>query len=202
MKILKISNNHLDSSVFASHIHITDRGIKEQLASDMFAFMNDAYKYIGGFRSFTGEDDFIDNSYLWYITYDGEAPKSISQLDMTKVYTVSVFKQKYGLKLVGIGNNRFNDMEPELRKGLKDKAASALRQHIGFIVRHGWAEVSGNMEKLFRQNVSSRYIIDPEDLYEAGVFHDIEIWPDNLHYSRKLSTGLEVDKIAYGTIQL
>jgi len=168
----------------------------------MFAFMNDAYKWIGGFKSFTGEDDFADRSYLWYITYSGKLPSDYSQIDINKVYTVSVFKQKYGLKMVGIGNNRFSGLPEDERKRLKARAKDSMRKHIEFCVKTGWAEVSGACEKLFAYNLSPDWIIDPEDLITVPGFEDIQILPDHLHYSRKLRTGDEVTKIAYGTMRV
>lgn len=193
-RYLKVNN-----TINASHIFIRDYDIKSQLASDMFEFMNTAYRYIGGFKSFTGEDDFIDNSYLWYVTYDGpeETP-----LDINKVYTVSVFKQKQGLKLVGIGNNRFYNVEDEEeRKRKKLKAASAMDAQLKHIVRIGWVEVSGPLEKKMKQVISPKYIIEPEAIEELNLFPDMEILPDNIHYSRTLKTGLEVVKMAYGILK-
>ena len=143
-RIIKSSSQ---KPIMASHLYVNDPGLKNELASDLFEFMNDAYKYIGGFKSFTGEDDFADRSYLWYITYEGQAPSDMSKIDINKVYTVSVFKQKYGLKMVGIGNNRFNGLPDDERKRLKAKAKDAINQHIQFIVKRGWAEVSGACEK-------------------------------------------------------
>ena len=189
--------------VMASHMYVKDPEIKQLLASDLFQFMNDAYKWIGGFRSFTGEDDFADRSYLWYITYEGPVPANESEIDINKVYTVSVFKQKYGLKLVGIGNNRFPDVPKDERTIYKAKAKDAMLQHIQWCVKKGWAEVSGAAEKMFSYALHPRWIIDPEDLKQnVPEFEDIVILPDNLHYSRTLSNGMEVTKIAYGTMRL
>lgn len=196
--IIRIDNNR---GVFASHIYITDTNIKEQLASDMFEFMNVAYKYIGGFQSFTGEDDFVDNSYLWYVTYDGKAPSNLQNIDIGRVYTVAVYKQKHGMKLVGIGNNRFIGLPDNERKSRKQRAKNAIRKQIEFCVKHGWAEVSGSLEKLFDSIVPASYVIEPEELVHSGVFKSIDILPDNLHYSRKLSNGMEVTKIAYGKLR-
>lgn len=188
--------------VFASHMYVSDPKVKQLLASDLFEFMNEAYKWIGGFKSFTGEDDFADRSYLWYVTYEGPLPSNESDIDINKVYTVSVYKQKYGLKLVGIGNNRFEGVPKEERMELKARAKDALSQHIEFAVRKGWAEVSGAAEKMFKLVLPNKWIIDPEDLkLHVPDFADIEILPDNIHYSRTLSNGMEVTKVAYGTLR-
>lgn len=200
MKLYKINPNN--NSIYASHQLITDKRIKGMLGSDTFEFMNTAYKYIGGFHSFDSEDDFIDNSYLWYITYDGPLD-NMKDFDISKVYTVSVFKQKYGLKLVGAGNNRFYHVyDEEDRKTKKVHASDALKQQLKWALNHGWIEASGALESLILHNFSHKYIIEPEILKEAEVFKDMEIANDNLHYTRKLSNGMEVYKMAFGKIKL
>lgn len=200
MKIYRIDPSR--NPIYASHQLINDSKIKKMLGSDTFEFMNTAYKYIGGFHSFDGESDFIDNSYLWYITYDGEL-NDMKDFDINKVYTVSVFKQKFGLKLVGAGNNRYYDIkDDEQRKTKKLHASDALKQQLKWALNHGWIEASGALEALIRNNFSSKYIIEPEYLKENKVFKDMEIANDNLHYTRKLSNGMEVYKMAFGKIRL
>lgn len=200
MKLYRI--NPSSNSIYASHQLITDKRIKGMLGSDTFEFMNTAYKYIGGFHSFDDETDFIDNSYLWYITYDGPLD-NMNDFDINKVYTVSVFKQKYGLKLVGAGNNRFYHIyDEEDRKTKKVRASDALKQQLKWALNHGWIEASGALESLILHNFSHKYIIEPEILKEAGVFKDMEIANDNLHYTRKLSNGMEVYKMSFGKIKL
>ena len=200
MKIYRIDPN--SNPIYASHQLINDSKIKKMLGSDTFEFMNTAYKYIGGFHSFDDESDFIDSSYLWYITYDGEL-NDMKDFDINKVYTVSVFKQKFGLKLVGAGNNRYYDIkDDEQRKTKKLHASDALKQQLKWALNHGWIEASGALEALIRNNFSNKYIIEPEYLKENKVFKDMEIANDNLHYTRKLSNGMEVYKMAFGKIRL
>ena len=200
MKIYRIDPSR--NPIYASHQLINDSKIKKMLGSDTFEFMNTAYKYIGGFHSFDGESDFIDNSYLWYITYDGEL-NDMEDFDINKVYTVSVFKQKFGLKLVGAGNNRYYDIkDDEQRKTKKLHASDALKQQLKWALNHGWIEASGALEALIRNNFFIKYIIEPEILKENNIFKDMEIANDNLHYTRKLSNGMEVYKMAFGKIRL
>ena len=200
MKIYRIDPN--SNPIYASHQLISDAKIKKMLCSDTFEFLNTAYKYIGGFHSFDDKTDFVDNSYLWYITYDGEL-NDMKDFDINKVYTVSVFKQKFGLKLVGAGNNRYyNIKDDEQRKTKKLHASDALKQQLKWALNHGWIEASGALEALIRANFSSKYIIEPEFLKENKVFKDMEIANDNLHYIRKLSNGMEVYKMAFGKIRL
>lgn len=187
----------------ASHLFVSDPKVKRILSSDLFEFLNTAYKWIGGFKSFDDEEDFVDRSYLWYITYEGPLPSNESDIDINKVYTVSVFKQKYGLKLVGIGNNRFKNIPKEERMEYKFRAKDALIDQIQFSVKKGWAEVSGSAEAMFKLALSPKCIIDPKDLKtKIPEYKDIEILPDNIHYLRTLRDGTEVTKVAYGTIRL
>ena len=127
----------------------------------------------------------------------------MKDFDISKVYTISVFKQKFGLKLVGAGNNRYYGVEDEEeRKTKKLRASDALKQQLKWALNHGWIEASGALEALIRNNFSSKYIIEPEYLQENHVFKDMEIANDNLHYTRKLSNGMEVYKMAFGKIKL
>lgn len=198
MKRLIVSNKQ---PIYGSHIYVHDEETKQLLCSDLFEFLTSAYKYVGGFHSFNDEDDFISRSYLWYITYIDEPPSDPSHIDINQVYTVSVYKQKYGLKLVGIGNNRFEHYPHDERVELKLQARDAMVQQLKFAVNHGWTEVSGKVEQLFRLYIPNKYIMDPEDLIHLKGFEDIEILDDHLHYCRKLSDGTEVVKLAYGHIE-
>lgn len=198
-------NDDRVTEVVGSHIYMDRNSITDTLASDMFEYMNSAYKYVGGFKSFTDEDDLQKRSYLWYISYLGEAPENIRDLDFNKIMSVSVFRQKNGLKLVGLGKNRFSEVEdPTKRKELQEMSISAVREHIKFVVKHGWAEVSGKLEKMFKNTVGPGYIIDPFILQENNIFYNMDIQFDELHYDRPISrsrsdTILE-NKICYGKI--
>lgn len=108
--------------ITVSHLYVADDNIKEILSSDIFQYLNEACGYTGGFKSFDGEDDFIEKSYLWYITYDGKL-ENANDFDVNKCYCVSVYKNKHGLKMVGMGTNRNID---------KQKRMSAIKQHIKF----------------------------------------------------------------------
>ena len=200
MKILRIPNN--PERILGSHLFVKDKKIQRELASDMFQFLDTAYKYVGGFKSFTGEDDFIQGSYFWYVTYDGPID-DMSDFDINKVYTVAVFKQKHGLKLVGAGCNRFYNISKEDgRKLKKQQANSAFIQMNGWAMKHSWMEVSGKMEDFISKHFSDKYIIDPQILKDNNVFKDMVIEADGVHYTRTLTSGLKVTKIAYGNIDL
>lgn len=199
-------NEDTFQDIEASHEYIREKPVFDLLFSDIFNFMNEAYKWIGGFKSFSGEDDLAKRSYLWYITYDGDSLEDYANnFDINKIYTISVFRKKYGLKLVGLGNNRFSNIKDPFERNIKKKEARyAMMKHIQFIVKHGWAEVSGQLENMFNESVSPGYIIDPEFLLENNVFKGITPDIDGLHYYRPLSHSNpeQLHKIAYGNIRL
>ena len=188
----------------ASHIYVRDKSQREIIAEELFDFINQAYDEIGGFKSFKGIQHFIDDSYLWYITYDGEQPSDLKDFDISKVYVVSVFRQKYGLKMVGLARRRILRSENNRKENmeLRQKANAAVTQHIKFISKIGWAEVSDKLETFFHQTLSIHDIIDPYDLKDHKIFKDIDIDLDEFHYYRSLRKGESpLRKIAYGTIK-
>lgn len=189
--------------IFESHIYVTDKESRVTIANDIFELLNTAYDEIGGFKSFKDMERFINDSYLWYITYDGPQPEG--KLDINKVLAVSVFRQSYGLKMVGMAANRFpgfckNSVE---RTMVKAKARSAIQEHIRFVADRGWAEVSDRLEVLFEKSLPwSKYVILPEELIEHRIFNNISIDLDGIHYYRPLRKGeLPIRKIAYGTMK-
>lgn len=192
------------STIESSHIYIADKSERELLADDLFAFINEAYDELGGFRSFKDIRHFIDDSYLWYITYDGEQPSDLSQFDMKKVYVVSIFRQKYGLKMVGLARRKIARTETDRSQNaiIRRNANAAVIQHIKFINTIGWAEVSNDLEKFFQKSLSIHDIIDPYDLLDHKVFPNMRVCMDEFHYERPLRKGEKpIEKIAYGKIK-
>lgn len=193
-----------NKSILSSHLFIGSKDEREQIADDVFEFLNTVYDEIGGFKSFKDIQRFIDDSYLWYITYEGESPKSLDEFDINKVYVVSVFRKKYGLKCVGIarkiiGRNQKNKEENIITR---EKANDALNEHIKFICKRGWAEVSDPIERKFYNLFKHSNVIDPYDLIDNKVFKNIRVDVDEFHYWRPLRSGEDPTmKIAYGTIQ-
>ena len=189
-------------SIFASKRFIADVETKRKFSDDMFAFIDEAYDELGGFRSFKDMDRFINDSYLWYITYAGPQP-SPNDLDIDKVYVVSVYRKNHGMKLVGIARRSIAYESANRDENIKARthANAALIQHIKFMNSIGWAEISGKLEKYFFNALSNNDIILPEELIEHKVFKDITIDADELHYLRPLRTGGQmIRKIAFGYI--
>lgn len=200
-----IDNRQFYDYVQSAHLYVTDREERERMVDDVFEILNTAYDEIGGFKSFKDMQHFIDDSYLWYITYDGQVPTN-ADLDINKILTVSVFRQKCGLKMVGMATNRFPYFSSgsEERRNAKMKAKSALSEHIRFVASHGWAEISGRLESEFARSLPwGKYVIMPEVLIDNKVFKDISIDVDGVHYYRPLRRGEEpIRKIAYGVIKI
>ena len=151
----------------------------------------------------------------WYVTYDGIREEDYEVFDIreedyevfdiSRVMTVSMFREFHGLKMVAFGKNRhYVPHTKSLSKGeTKRNMDAAIRKHIEFIVRHGWAEVSGDLEDLFQRYAGYNYVIDPEELYEHHIFSDLKPGMDATHYSRPLSQSNPklIYKAAYGTIR-
>lgn len=198
----ELDNNN---GITASHIFIGNQSEREQIADDVFEFLNTAYDDIGGFKSFKDVNKFINDSYLWYITYDGTRPENLQDFDISKVYVVSVYRRKNGLKMVGMARrlpqHQYDGDRPGKQNFLRNVSA-ATRDHIRFVCDRAWAEVSGKLETAFHRAAGFDYIIDPEELKSHKVFSNIDVAFDAIHYTRPLYPGEEpIMKIAYGTIR-
>lgn len=195
---------HNIDSILAAKRFVADLESKRRFSDEIFAFIDEAYDKLGGFRSFKDMDRFINDSYLWYITYAGSKPSSELDLDVERIYVVSVYRRNHGLKLVGLARRRIRNTESSRQDNISIRrdANSAVIQHIKFMNKIGWAEVSHNLELFFNRALSTNDIIDPYKLKERGIFSDIEVCEDELHYTRLLRKGgPEITKIAYGKIK-
>ena len=192
------------SMIQASHMYISTQSEREMIADELFNFIDTAYDEIGGFKSFKDIEHFISDSYLWYITYDGAQPNTLADFDIRKVYVVSVFRKRFGLKMVGLARRKIarDERDKEKNNEIRRNANSAVIQHIKFISKIGWAEVSGELEKFFRRALTIYDIIDPYDLKDYKVFRNMTIDMDEFHYARPLREGEKpITKIAYGNIK-
>lgn len=194
---------HNVDSILASKRFISDIESKRKFSDEVFAFIDEAYDELGGFRTFKDMDRFINDSYLWYITYDGPQPISDSDIDINRVFVVSVYRKNHGMKLVGIARRKIasgtSSRDENIR--IRTKANSALIQHIKFMNRIGWAEISGKLETYFHNALGTNAIILPEELMKHNVFPNIELDTDEFHYLRPLrKDGPIIRKIAYGHI--
>lgn len=184
---------------------IGDVETRRRFSDDVFKFIDAAYDYLGGFHSFKDMDRFINDSYLWYITYDGPKPASESDLDIDRVYVISVYRLNHGLKMVGIAKRNVARLgsDKSSNASARQRSDAALASHLKFMATRGWAEVSNSLESWCHKVLGDRYIIDPQYLIDKKIFKDIEIDPyDNMYYFRTLRKGGPVlHKIAYGTIK-
>ncbi len=186
-------------------INWLEEQIDKAIAEDLFAFINSVYDELGGFKSFKDVAHFVDDSYLWFITYDGPRPTALQDFDIKKVLVVSVFRNNNGLKLVGLARRKIGKEETDKRANmeLRRNANNAVVQHIRFVSKIGWAEVSDKLEEYFKKTLTIQDIIDPYELQSHKIFKNMEIDPyDEFHYYRPLRTGeTPTRKIAYGNIK-
>lgn len=214
MKCYQLSNeNHttfeMCQSAFSAylqvpHTYVTNIGTWRVMADDIFEVLDTVYDGNGVFLSLEEMGRSLDDSCLWYITYDGAQPAD-SALEINRILAVSVFRRNHGLKMAGMAVNRF----PNFRRGsderneVKEKARFGISEHIRFISSIGWAEVSGRLEHLFEKSLPWPYnMIDPDDLIDRHVFPDISVDIDGFHYAGPLRPDeSSVRKIAYGTIE-
>lgn len=163
---------HNVDSILASKRFISDIESKRRFSDELFAFIDEAYDDMGGFRSFKDMDRFINDSYMWYVTYFGPVPQSELELDVNRIYVVSVYRKNHGMKLVGLARRKIKSAESSRSENieLRRNANSAVIQHIRFMSRIGWAEVSDKLEKFFKDTLDINAIIDPYDLKSIAFF--------------------------------
>lgn len=141
------------------------------------------------FSRYTGEE------YSWYVSYDGSAPKEMSELDVEKVCAISVFKNNHGKKLVAL--LRYNaDGREQL-----ERSYNGLWSQIRYIIDNkiGCAEVCDDAERRFCQVSTIDEVIDPSVIKK--VYKDAKIDEDGYHYSRREAGDKKsVRRIAYGHI--
>lgn len=191
-------------SITSSKRFIADLESKRRFGDELFEFLNEAYDELGGFKSFKDMDRFVNDSYLWYITYDGPQPAE-DELDINRVYVVSVFRKNHGLKMVGMARRKIarGDSLRSENAEVRARANAALTDHIRFTAERGWAEVSDKLETWFHRVLGSKYEINPEFLIRHKIFKDIDPDPNDNHYYRPLrKDGPMLYKIAYGTIRV
>lgn len=201
--------HHIESILASTRIvkgskrYIADLESRRRFSDEVFQFIDEAYDYLGGFRSFKDMDRFINDSYLWYITYDGPEPASEKDLEIERVYVISVYRLNHGMKLVGIARRRL--AEPGSLRVDNDevriRSNAALAAHLKFMAKHGWAEVSDRLESKCKEILGEEWIINPQYLIDNNILKGIEIDPyDETRYFRELRKGgPTVNKIAYGT---
>ena len=187
-------------SILAGHLFVGLKSEREMLAKDTFELLQVVYDKLGGFKSFKDIDHYINNSYLWYITYDGPI-SNLDEFDVNKVYAISIYRKRFGLKGVAIARKPINSIldTSDVRRVYADAAFDA---HLQFVLKRGWCEVSGKAENRLQAISNGKYVIDPNELMQHNVFRNIEIDSDGLHYFRPLRSGeVPTRKIAYGTIK-
>ena len=187
---------------------ITDAAMKEMLCSKIyggyssyarngkeFSLVGEASVGEERIDLFTNTERYAGEEYTWYANYEGNAIEP----DFSNVFTISIFKQDHGLKLVAFASrsDRANGMSFSEWRNKKYCSEDA---HIKYLLDNsiGWAEVSGLLERSFRRLSTINNVINPALLINYRVFEDIEIDNDGYHYSRISDQGKKEKMIAYG----
>lgn len=140
----------------------------------------------------------------WFITYAGNQPAHPSEFDVSKVYVISVFWKDHGWRLFRIARKSVpQDGEPVHHLKLKQDLSAAIRQHIEYVSKIGWAEVKQDLASTFYEVLGYKEIIDPYDLKDHNVFSYIDIDPWNeIHYWRSAFRCDDEYHTSYGAIVL
>lgn len=148
------------------------------------------------FKSYDDVDELFNKSYLWKITYDGKLD-NLADLELDKCYAIRLYNVKYGLKSVASGVN------PKMPK---NERQSAFRKIIQDDFKTAWTECSGGVEHLAMKYGGKKYRIDPRRLekyvYTGKNRKNFQILEDGVHFSRELSDGTKIVKIAFGQIDV
>ena len=194
-----------------SHRGVTSRAVRDRLCAvihpgqryhgggrgKLFEIIGDSCDNAERTRLFEDIEHYKGKEYSWYITYEGTAEDDLSEIDLKKIYAISIFEKKHGRKLVALVK--------QIPAGRDTRYFTGYYAHIQHLIDDeiGWAEVSGHLEKAFLRICTRQNLIDPTSLIENNVFVDIELDGDDYHYYRKDSSGKKtVKKICYGHIEL
>ena len=149
---------------------------------------------------------FAGDEYTWYVTYDGPIAEDLTDVDEDRIYSVSIFKQDHGLKLVSMAVRTPYSLErnnPQFNE-IRRKSFPASLAHIKHLLDNqiGWGELSGEVERLYRQASTINNLISPAILLNHNVVRNIEIDDDGYHYNRSVNGEKKsVKVIAYGHIE-
>ena len=145
------------------------------------------------------------SDYTWYVTYKDECPRKPSEFDVEKVYCISIFKNDYGLKLIGIASRDSNTIKGHSEHiEAYHESFDVKIAHIKYLIENeiGWAEVNGDLERDFRRISTLDNVINPIELRNHRVYSGLDIDADDYHYYLPDEDGLHtVRRIAYGHIE-
>ena len=197
---------------------LTDAAVKSSLVSKINSgtdrFYSDKRFSIVDYSSFGYEridlyediESFAGDEYTWYVTYEGPVAENITDVDEDRIYSISIFKQDHGLKLVGMAEKSFYSVErndPRFSE-IRRKTYPADLAHVKYLLDNqiGWGELSGYIERIYRHAGTINNLISPAILVNHNVFREIEIDDDGYHYNRTVEGEKKsVKMIAYGHIE-
>ena len=155
------------------------------------------------------DDSNNKNVVLWCITYRKEQPKASDLLDLDDVLVLSAFIQYHGYKMIQM----FRQIVPSgtgTKEGnlkLKQDVSAALIDHIRYICKFGWVEVSDKLMKTFQMALGiysgqldpgwRAKLIDPRRLEQFDEFNNLAYWMIDPEYI-KLPDGCDPVQYALG----
>lgn len=195
-----------DSAVKSSLVSKINSGTDRIYSEKRFSIVD--YSSFGYERIDLYEDieSFAGDEYTWYVTYEGTVADIITDVDEDRIYSISIFKQDHGLKLVGMAEISFYSVErndPRFSE-IRRKIYPANLAHVKYLLDNqiGWGELSGYVERIYRHAGTINNLINPAILVNHNVFREIEIDDDGYHYNRTVEGEKKsVKMIAYGHIE-
>ena len=194
-----------DSAVKSSLVSKINSGTDRIYSDKRFSIVD--YSSFGYERIDLYEDieSFAGDEYTWYVTYEGPVADNITDVDEDRIFSISIFKQDHGLKLVGMAEISFYSVErndPRFSE-IRRKTYPANLAHVKYLLDNqiGWGELSGYVERIYRHAGTINNLINPAILVNHNVFREIEIDDDGYHYNRTVEGEKKsVKMIAYGHI--
>jgi hypothetical protein len=196
------------SGILSSHQYIVNKPDMNFLKDVIWEFLDDIYAPIGGNKSFENADVMVDESLIWKITYDGPL-EDIKNFDINKMYIITAYKSKCGLKAVCSGKRK-----NPYTKGTEEYNMYNVKSHGAWYktmitdFKHAWIEVSEEAEKKMMANGAINYVIDPNIIYDNRIKifgnkgENLKVI-DDIHYVRPLGNQGELkQKVALGNIKL
>lgn len=185
-----------------SMIYTGVEAAQRHCAEKVFSLLDEACDSEERLRMYEDIGSYAGEEFSWYVTYEGAPNADIAQMDIEDIYTISIFKNDHGLKMVCIAHRILKNFfinESDFMS-CRNKWLYAFPAHIRFILDNGigWAEVSGELEDRFSQWSTLSDIVNPQELVKSGVFGNVEVDVDEYHYCRENEDHTWVRKIVYG----
>jgi len=144
----------------------------------VWEILSQSYRDVPGGLLFTDKNDLLISTVLWKLIFK-----------KGKIIAVTVFKAKFGLKLVAMGADKLS---------YGKQAVAALSKSIAEDLKHIWMEVSESAETFLMMRCSAYKYIIHNSYASVLLKKSVSIESDGYHYSRTIS-NIRKSKIIVGT---